>query len=325
MVVVGCRSVRWSHVSGWEGGDAVVVVAVQVAVVYAAAAVLFGVSGGCFVLIVVVEGGVALLGYARVALVGDVLEGVVDLVVHEEADRFGRRVRLRGRFDPRRSFCRRQVELAPHRVRRGKLSADPELLLEPVHAVRSFQSPHHLHGLRDGFPVSHPLDEVQQLTDDGGDAAAARDENDVIEGLQAPPHSAVRPVDESPVGVPGPSLLGSLEHFPSESTEWAEDEHEIPVVLPVLRREVLAAERRHRERMVLEDRDSWHPKVHVLARPPPHLGGDRYFDRVLRQDRHGGFVSDQPGELSRVGPVEVKETSDVRKQPNADGCEKIIP
>ena len=56
--------------------------------------------------------------------------------------------------------------------------------------------------------------------------------------------------------------------------------------------------------MVLEDRDTGHSQVDVLSRPPLDLRRDGHLDGIFREDCHGLFFADQPGESLGICPVE---------------------
>ncbi len=85
----------------------------------------------------------------------------------------------------------------------------------------------------DGFAVAHLLDEVEELRDDGGNAAPASEEDDGIKGGEVALHAAIGSVEEGAVGLVRPFFEGSVEDFPGEAAEWSEDEGHVSVLLAV--------------------------------------------------------------------------------------------
>jgi len=55
---------------------------------------------------------------------------------------------------------------------------------------------------RHGLAVAHLLDQTKQLRDDGGDATATRNEDDIIKRFNAPLHASIRTVNKSAICVP---------------------------------------------------------------------------------------------------------------------------
>ena len=218
------------------------------------------------------------------------------------------------------TLCRRDIELTVDGFERGEFAADAEFFFEPFHRFGPFERPDNFDFSCNRFAVAHLLDEVEELTDDGGDTAPTSEENDGIKGGEVALHATVGTVDEGAVGLVGPFIDSGVENFTSKAAKGPEDECHISVLLAVIRRKVLAAEGGNGERMVFEDRNARHAQVNVLAWTPANLGRNGDFDGVLWKDGHGGFFTDEPGHSPGVGPIEVEETGAVGYEPNAGGC-----
>ncbi|KUI69278.1 hypothetical protein VM1G_11602 [Cytospora mali] len=156
----------------------------------------------------------------RVALVRDARDEAVQPVVQHVGQRPGR---AGARADLRGPLGRRHEELAGDAVRGRGLAADAQLLAEPVHGLEPLERPDDDDLLGDGLAVAHAFDEVEQLRHERRDAAAARNQDARVERRQVPPHAAVRPVEEGPVGVEGPLLDGGLENLLGEAAVGPED------------------------------------------------------------------------------------------------------
>lgn len=192
------------------------------------------------------------------------------------------------------AFCSGNEELAVDCLWGSEFPTDAQFLFEPLHCLGPFERPDDMNLFGDGFAVAHLFNEVEELGDDGGDAASAGEEDDGIKGGKVALHAAVGSVEECAVGLVGPFLEGGVEDFTSEATEWPEDEGHVSVLLTVSRGEVVAAEGGDSEGVILEDGDAGHPEVHVLTWRPFDLGGDGDLDGVLREEGHGGFFAYQP-------------------------------
>lgn len=188
-----------------EAGDGVFVLAAQFAFFFRVAA--------CFV----ADEGAG-------SLAGDALEGVVDFAVQQVADGAGGGVGLRGGAAAGRvALGGRDEELALHCIWGRVVAADFQFFFEPFECFGAFEGPDDVHGFGHGFPVAHFLDQVEQLADDGGDAAAAGEENDGVEGSQVALHAAVGAVDEGAVRFVRAVFRSGVEDFAGEASEGAED------------------------------------------------------------------------------------------------------
>ena len=232
-------------------------------------------------------------------LAGDALEGVVDFIVQQEADGAGGRGGLResaagASAGGRGALGGGDEELAMHGIGRGVVAADFEFFFEPVEGFGSFEGPNDVHGFGDGFGVAHFFDQVEELADDGSDAAAAGEEDDGVEGGEVALHAAVGAVDEGAVGLVRAIFRGGVEDFAGEAAEGAEDEGHVSVLLAVVGGEVFATQGSDGEWVVLEDGDAGHSQIDILARMPLYLRWDCYFDGVLWKHCNCCFFPNQP-------------------------------
>lgn len=192
------------------------------------------------------------------------------------------------------ALCGGDEELAVDCLWGSEFPTDAQFLLEPFHGLRTFERPDDVDLFGDGFAVAHLFDEVEELRDDGGDAASTSEEDDGVEGGEVTLHAAVGSVEESAVGLVGPLFEGGVEDFASEAAEWPEDESHVSVLLAVGRGEVVAAEGGDGEGVILEDGNAGHPEVHVLTWRPFHLRRYGDLDSILWEEGHGGFFAYQP-------------------------------
>lgn len=77
--------------------------------------------------------------------------------------------------------------------------------------------------------------------------------------------------------------------------------------------------------MILEDGDTGHAKVDVLAGSPFHLSWDSNFDRILGHNCYCGLVANQPGHPERVRPIKIEEPHEVGRQPYAKSRKEVVP
>ena len=204
----------------WEVGDGVLVLAAEFAL-------FFGVAAS-FV-----------ADQRAVALTRNALKRLVDFVMQNIADRAGGRggLRVGAGLVP---LCGCDEELTLHCLRGRIVAANFKLFLEPFHRFGPFERPDYVHVFGDGFAVAHLLDEVQELADDCGDAAAAGKEDYCVKGGEVALHAAVGTVDESSVCLVRTFLDGGVESFPGEPSEGSEYQSHVPVLLTVIGGEVVA-------------------------------------------------------------------------------------
>src|ERR1700733_5393480 len=120
------------------------------------------------------------------------------------------------------------------RVWRGVLPADSKLFLEPLHRFWSLKGPDHSHKCRDGLAVPHPLDQVQELTCNGGDATATSEEDYLIKRCHLPVHATIWSIDECPIGLVRTLLEGGVVNFPRKAAKRPEDESHVAVLFIIL-------------------------------------------------------------------------------------------
>lgn len=217
------------------------------------------------------------------------------------------------------------IKLAGNGVWWRKFAADPELLLEPLHGLGTLECPDDMNISSHCLSISHLLNKRQQLRYNSGDTASTGDENNVVKGFDTSLHTAVWAVEKRSICMPRSDFEGLLVNLVGESTKRTEHNDHIPVSFTILGREIIATQGGNSKWVVLEDRNAGHSKVHVLTGSPSHLSRDRDFDGVLWHDRHGSFVANEPGELKRVGPVEVEESHQVGAKPDAKGSKQVVP
>ena len=188
----------------WEGGDAVFVFAAEFLF-------FFRVAGG----FVTDEGRVAFAGYA--------LEGAVDAIVEVGADGAG--VAWIGAWGSLLAIalCGCDEELAVYSVGRSVFAANSEFFFEPFHGFRAFESPDNVDLFCDGFAVSHAFDEIEELADDSGDAAATCKKYDGVKSSQFSVHSTIRAVYECTIRLIRAFLPSSIYHFSCEASERSEN------------------------------------------------------------------------------------------------------
>ena len=125
------------------------------------------------------------------------------------------------------------VEVAFDGVRGGAFAADAEFFFEPVHQFGPFHRPDHDDLGGECFVVPHAFDQVEELAGEGGDAAAAGEEDDGVERGHLTSHAAIGAVDVGAVGLVGSFSYCCVVDLAGEAGEGTEDECHVPILIAI--------------------------------------------------------------------------------------------